>query len=149
MFITQHISMTSSAYISLRDELAVLRRGPDHEVRDGQMDTGERPDDYRARRGCIDVIETLLARAIVENDPRDDIIAAPGTVVTIHYDDTGDVDTLILGGLGAGDDDNKIYPLRSPIGRALTGARPGERIQYTLPGGAPVALTVLKVETAA
>lgn len=148
MPIKKHISMTRQARIRLKKELVTLRGRPGIEVPDDYMDTGENRDDYRARRSRIGAIESLLTDAIVVDDSADDRIAAPDMAITVYYDDSGHIDTFVLGGYGAGDHDNKIYPLRSPIGRAVAGARPGEHRTCTLPGTAPIAVTVLKVEPA-
>src|SRR4029079_3689633 len=113
-----------------KGELAALRGRPGLEVPDDCMDTNEDRDDYRARRSRIGVIEKLLADAIADDNCTDDVTAAPGTVVTVHYDSDA-IETFILGGHGAGDEDNKVYPLRSPVGRAVAGARPGQHRTFT------------------
>lgn len=145
---TGRISMTRQAYSRLNAELAALRGRPSLEVPDDYMDTDEVRDDYRTRRSRIGVIEKLLAGAIVDDKSADDVMAAPGAVVTVHHDDTGDTETFVLGDHGVGDDDNKIYPLRSPIGRVVAGARPGQHRTTALPGGRRIAVTLLKVELA-
>jgi transcription elongation factor GreA len=144
----QHISMTRQAYTRLKDELAALRGRPSLEVPDDCMDTNEDRDDYRARRSRVGVIEKLLADSIVDDNSADDLTAAPGSVVTVHYD-SGATETFVLGGHGAGDEDNKVYPLRSPVGRAVAGSRPGQHRTFTLPGGPSLGVTLLKVEPAA
>jgi transcription elongation GreA/GreB family factor len=141
--------MTRQAYSRLNAELAALRDRPSLEVPDDYMDTDEVRDDYRARRSRIGVIEKLLADAIVDDKSADDVMAAPGAVVTVRHDDTGDTETFVLGGHGAGDYDNTIYPLRSPIGRVVAGARPGQHRTTALPGGRRIAVTLLRVEPAA
>ena len=142
----QHISMARQAYIRLNDELAALRERPSIEVPDDYMDSTEHGDSYRARRARIRHIAELLANASVDDDSTGEGIAEPGTAVTIHYDDTGDIETFVLGGHGAGDADNQIYPLRSPLGRSVAGARPGQRRTLTLPGGVTIGVTLLKVQ---
>lgn len=146
---TGRISMTRQAYSRLNTELAALRGLPSLEVPDDYMDSDEVRGDYPTRRSRIGVIEKLLADAIVDDKAADDVRAAPGAVVTVHHDATGDTETFVLGGYGAGDEDNKIYPLRSPIGRVVAGARPGQHRTTALPGGHRIAVTLLNVEPAA
>jgi hypothetical protein len=57
-------------------------------------------------------------------------VAEPGMVVTVYYHDTGAIDTFLL---GAGDDDITVHSIRSPLGQAIAGARPGEQRTYTMP----------------
>ena len=144
-------SMTRQAHIRLNNELAAFRDAASiGSSDDDHMDTNELGDGYRARRTRIRRIAALLAEAIVDDDSAGDGTAEPGApVVTVHYDDTGDTATFVLGGRGAGDADNNIYPLRSPIGRAVAGARPGQRRTSTLPADLPIAVTLLKVQPAA
>jgi transcription elongation factor GreA len=142
----QYVSMTHQAHTRLQNELAALRSWPSIEVPDDFMDTHENLKAYRARRTRIRQIEEALADAIVDKDGEG--IAEPGMFLTVRYDDTGGIDSFILGGHGAGDDDNKIYPLRSPIGRAIAGACPGEQRTFSLPDGTTVAVTLLNAQPA-
>ena len=65
-------------------------------------------------------------------------------VMTIRYDDTGDIETFLLGARGAEYSDMEVYSNRSRLGAAIAGARPGERRTYTLPRGTGVTVTLLK-----
>jgi transcription elongation GreA/GreB family factor len=148
MTTAQRFSMPRQALIRLADELADLRRWPSVEVPDDFIDTAENRTGYRARRARIRHLEEVLAQADVDDELSDDGIAGPETVLTVRYDDSGSTETFILGGYGAGDVDNKIYPLRSPIGRAIAGARPGEHRTLCLPDGPPIAVTSLSAQPA-
>jgi transcription elongation factor GreA len=145
----QYVSMTRQARIRLTYELAALRRWPSVEVPDDFIDTAENRGGYRARRARIRHIEEVLAQVSVDDELSDDGIAGPDMVLTVRYDDSGSTETFILGGHGAGDEDNKIYPPRSPIGRAIAGARPGEQRTLRLPDGPPIAVTLLSAQPAA
>ncbi|WP_082949167.1 GreA/GreB family elongation factor [Mycolicibacterium celeriflavum] len=144
----QYVSMTRQAHTRLNNELAGLRSQPSIEVHDDFMDAAENRIGYRARRARIRQIEDLLAEVSVDAELPDDGIAEPGMICTVRYD-TGASETFLLGGHGAGDDDNKIYPLRSPLGRAVAGARPGEHRTSPLPGGATIAVTLLNAQPTA
>jgi transcription elongation factor GreA len=64
--------------------------------------------------------------------------------LTIRYDDTGDIETFLLGVRGAEHGDMNVYSNRSPLGAAIEGARPGERRTYSLPSGGILAVTLLE-----
>ncbi|MCV6965585.1 hypothetical protein BST27_24230 [Mycobacterium intermedium] len=70
-------------------------------------------------------------------------VAEPGMVLTVRYDETGRTETFKLGGYGACDTDRKLYPLRSPLGRAIVGARAGEQRRVVTPDGPAVPVTLL------
>ena len=98
--------------------------------------------EQQSRQARIHQIHDLLAVAVVGEDPPDDGVAEPGMVLTIRYDD-GDTETFLL---GVRDDDQsgmEVYSPQSPLGKALTGARPGEQRSYQVPSGATVAVTLV------
>ena len=81
---------------------------------------------------------------MVGEDPPDDGIAEPGMVLTVRYDDTGEIETFLLGVRGAEDADIDVYSMQSPLGSAIAGARPGEQRTYSIPSGANLPVTLLK-----
>ncbi|MEB3070895.1 GreA/GreB family elongation factor [[Mycobacterium] vasticus] len=98
--------------------------------------------EQQSRQARIHQIHDLLAVAVVGEDPPDDGVAEPGMVLTIRYED-GDTETFLL---GVRDDDQsgmEVYSPQSPLGKALTGARPGEQRSYQVPSGASVTVTLL------
>ncbi|OBY30657.1 GreA/GreB family elongation factor [Mycolicibacter kumamotonensis] len=98
--------------------------------------------EQQARQARIHQIHDLLAVAVVGEDPPDDGVAEPGMVLTVRYDD-GDTETFLL---GVRDDDQsglEVYSPQSPLGKAITGARPGEQRSYQVPSGASVTVTLL------
>ena len=99
---------------------------------------------YAARQARIRQIQDLLTNAVVGEDPPDDGIAEPGMVLTLRYDDTGEIETFLLGVRGAEDADIDVYSMQSPLGSAIAGARPGEQRTYTIPSGANLPVTLLK-----
>ncbi|OBG74704.1 transcription elongation factor GreAB [Mycobacterium sp. E3298] len=134
--------LTQQAYVRLRQELATLR-----ELCDGNA-VGDDADGnaVAVRRAWwlrMQRIQDLLADAVVGEDPPDDGIAEPGMVLTVRYDDTGDVETFLLGARGAEHGDVEVYSTNSPLGSAIAGARPGERRAYLLPSGVGLTVTLL------
>jgi transcription elongation GreA/GreB family factor len=98
--------------------------------------------EQQARQARIHQIHDLLSVAVVGEDPPDDGVAEPGMVLTVRYDD-GDTETFLL---GVRDDDQsglEVYSPQSPLGKAITGARPGEQRSYQVPSGANVTVTLL------
>ena len=65
-------------------------------------------------------------------------------VLTVRYDDTGEIETFLLGVRGVEDADIDVYSMQSPLGRAIAGARPGEQRTYSIPSGANLPVTLLK-----
>ncbi len=78
---------------------------------------------YAARQARIRQIQDLLTNAVVGEDPPDDGIAEPGMVLTVRYDDTGEIETFLLGVRGVEDADIDVYSMQSPLGSAIAGAR--------------------------
>ncbi|GBE66007.1 transcription elongation factor GreA [Mycobacterium sp. MFM001] len=138
----QHPWISPQAYERLQRELATLRELSANGTADGATDPNAAAV-QRAWRARIKQIHDLLANAVVGEDPPDDGVAEPGMVLTIRYDDTGDVETFLLGVRGAEYADMEVYSSQSPLGAAIMGARPGERCSYRLPTGAALSVTLL------
>ncbi|ORB75315.1 transcription elongation factor GreAB [Mycobacterium scrofulaceum] len=128
--------LSPQAYGRLQRELATLR-----ESCDADADADEYCDAVRRARRLR--IHDLLVNAVVGQDPPDDGIAEPGMVLTVRYDDTGEVETFLLGTRGAEHDDVEVYSVHSPLGSAITGARPGERRSYVPPSGVRLTVTLV------
>jgi transcription elongation factor GreA len=141
---TERIWMTREAHTRLKTELAALRSRRGIEVPDDFMDYDDNLAAHLARRARIHQIQELLGNAIVGEDPPDDGIAEPGMVLTVRYDDTGEIETFLLGVRGVEDADIDVYSMQSPLGSAIAGARPGEQRTYSIPSGASLPVTLLK-----
>jgi transcription elongation factor GreA len=88
-------------------------------------------------------LQDLLRQARVGDGPATDTVA-PGTVVTIHFDDdTDDSETFLLGSREiATTTDLTVYSPESALGKAILGTRPGQTVTYTAPSGADIKVTV-------
>ena len=62
----------------------------------------------------------------------------------MRYDDTGEIETFLLGVRGVEDADIDVYSMQSPLGRAIAGAHVGEQRTYSIPSGANLPVTLLK-----
>jgi transcription elongation factor GreA len=99
---------------------------------------------HLARQARIHQIQGLLGNAVVGEDPPDDGIAEPGMVLAVRYDDTGEIETFLLGVHGVEDADIDVYSMQSPLGRAIAGAHVGQQRTYSIPSGADLPVTLLK-----
>lgn len=131
--------LTPQAHDRLRSELAVLRDLLDAAPTDDDNEAVVR----RARQARVQRIHDLLLNSVVGETPPDDGIAEPGMVLTVRYDNTGDVETFLLGARDAEYGDVEVYSMHSPLGMAILGARTGERRTYEIPSGATVPVTLL------
>ena len=92
-------------------------------------------------------LQELLRTARVGEPPAADGVA-PGTVVTIHFDDDqDDTETFLLGSREiASTTDLTVYSPESALGQAILGARAGQTVTYTAPSGADIKVTVVRFE---
>jgi transcription elongation GreA/GreB family factor len=138
--------LTPEAHERLLHELAVLRGWSTVGAIDDDSDA---PDSNavavrRAQQGRIQQIHDMLANAVVGVDPPNDGVAELGMVLTVRFEDNGETETFLLGVRGAYYGDIQVYSAKSPLGEAITGARPGERREYQLPTGQTQAVTLLE-----
>jgi transcription elongation factor GreA len=97
------------------------------------------------QEGRIRQLQELLRNAQVGSAPTADAVA-PGTVVTIHFDDDAD-ETFLLGSREiAATTDLTVYSPESALGKAILGARSGQTVTYTAPSGADIKVTVVSFE---
>jgi len=137
---TERTWLSPGAHKRLQEELATLREltavsAPDSDTSAIAV--------QRARVARIQRIHDLLANATVGEQPPDDGVAEPGMVLTVRFDDTGDTETFLLGVREAEVADMEIYSVRSPLGAAVVGAKPGEQRSYQTPGGVTIPVTLL------
>jgi transcription elongation factor GreA len=97
--------------------------------------------------GRIRYLQELLRTAHVGDAPTADAVA-PGTVVTIYFeDDSDDVETFLLGSREiAATTELTVYSPESALGNAILGARAGESVTYTAPNGKDIKVTVVSFE---
>ncbi|HLL66218.1 MAG TPA: transcription elongation factor GreA [Micromonosporaceae bacterium] len=99
------------------------------------------------QEGRILYLKELLRTAKVGDAPSTDAVA-PGTVVTIQFDDDADdTETFLLGSREiASTTDLTVYSPESALGKAIIGARPGDAVTYTAPSGSEIKVKVLRFE---
>ena len=93
----------------------------------------------------IRYLQELLRTAKVGEPPAADKVA-PGTVVTIFFDDDqSDTETFLLGSREiSSTTDLTVYSPESALGQAILGAGTGQTVTYTAPSGADIKVTVVK-----
>ncbi|KRE30892.1 gramicidin biosynthesis protein [Mycobacterium sp. Soil538] len=133
--------MTPHTRTALEEELAGLLTVP--HAADDESRTDQVVDAWLARKHRIREIHELLSRAGHTRIPPDDGVAEPGMVLTVRFDDTGDIETFLLGTRGTTDDELDVYTVYSPLGSALLGAKPGRQCSYRLPTGRSQRVTLL------
>jgi transcription elongation factor GreA len=115
--------------------------GADHNT-DQQLLAERRERDGRIRR-----VHELLQNPSVGQDPPDDGVAEPGMVLTVRYEDDRETETFLLAHHeeGAYPEDLMLCSPDSPLGQALPGRKQGEKVQYVLPNGQSMEVTLLRV----
>jgi len=90
-------------------------------------------------------LEDLLRNAKVGEAPTTAGVAGPGMVVTVRFDDDDETETFLIGSREESmSGDVEVYSSASPLGRALTGAKIGEKREYETPAGKTMHLTLVK-----
>nr|WP_090342567.1 GreA/GreB family elongation factor [Mycolicibacterium malmesburyense]CRL73018.1 transcription elongation factor [Mycolicibacterium malmesburyense] len=138
----QRIWISRAAYERLQQELATLRELCANAVPDEEADENATAI-KRARQSRIQQIHEMLINAVVGEDPPDDGVAEPGMVITVRYDDTGEIETFLFGVRSAEHGDMEVYSTESPLGAAILGAKPGEQRTFKLPSGGDLSVTML------
>lgn len=94
-------------------------------------------------------IRGLLAEAAVPRPRTDpDGRVAEGAVVSLRFGRSGGTETFLLGHHYEADADMEVITPASPLGRALIGAKAGDKVSYGAPRGA-VDVTLVEVRPAA
>ncbi len=95
--------------------------------------------------GRILYLKELLRTAKVGDAPTADAVA-PGTVVTIYFDDDkADTETFLLGSREiAATTDLTVYSPESALGKAILGGRAGQTVSYTPPRGPDIKVTIVE-----
>ncbi|BBF99841.1 MULTISPECIES: transcription elongation factor GreA [Pseudonocardia] len=92
-------------------------------------------------------LQELLRTAQVGTTPSSADEAAPGTVLTIKYEDDEDTEKVLLGSREEGSHgDLQVISPNSPLGAALLGAKPGDTREYQLPDGGNMTVTLVDIE---
>jgi transcription elongation factor GreA len=94
-------------------------------------------------------LTVLLRDAKVGEAPTTSGVAGPGMVVEVRFDGDDEPERFLIGSR----EDNthaheglEVYSAHSPLGLALTGAKIGETVEYTLPNGKQMKVELLAAQ---
>jgi transcription elongation factor GreA len=85
-------------------------------------------------QGRILHLEHVLLDAEIVEAPDGDVVA-PGSVVTIAYDDDDDTETYLVGSIEERHDELDVISPKSPLGKTLLGSAVGDQVSFEAPGG--------------
>lgn len=92
-------------------------------------------------------LQELLRTAQVGDVPTESGVAAPGSVLTVRFDDEDETEKFLLANREEGaHGDLEVYSPSSPMGQALLDAKEGETREYDLPNGGSMKVTLIKAE---
>jgi len=118
-----------------RDEGDLKENGGYHAAKDEQGKLEAR----------IRQLTELLRGAKVGEAPSTAGVAGPGMVVEVKYGGDDEVERFLI---GSREDKAQIpvYSANSPLGLALTGAKVGDTVSYTLPNGGSMTVELLSAQ---
>jgi transcription elongation factor GreA len=91
-------------------------------------------------------LEQLLRNAKVGEAPPSDGKAGPGMVVEVRFAGDEETEKFVLGSREDHSTPLTIYSPQSPLGSAVTGHGPGEKVDYSLPNGRKASVEIVAVE---
>jgi transcription elongation factor GreA len=99
------------------------------------------------QEGRILQLQQLLRSAKVGEAPVSNGVAGPGTVVEVRFDSDDDLERFLIGSREEAETAGvEVYSAASPLGKALTGAREGDTVEYTAPTGASIKVTLVSAK---
>ncbi len=147
--------LTQEAYDRLSKELEELianRPAMAKEIND-RREEGDLKENggYHAAReeqgkqeGRIVQLQALLRAAKVGEPPVSDGVAGPGMIVTVRFDGDDEDERFLIGSREEAETAGvEVYSGASPLGKALTGAREGDTVEYETPNGKTMKVTLV------
>ncbi len=100
-----------------------------------------------SRRARILQLQQLLRNAKVGEAPVSNGVAGPGMVVEVRFDGDSDIETFLIGSREESETAAvEVYSAASPLGKALTGAREGDTVEYETPNGKTMKVTLVSAK---
>ena len=95
--------------------------------------------------GRIRQLEALIKNAeIVESTGGGTV--GPGSVVSIRYDGDDEIEKYLVGSIEERHDELEVISPQSPLGKALTGAKPGDTVGFEAPNGNTLRVEIISVD---
>jgi transcription elongation factor GreA len=99
------------------------------------------------QEGRILQLQALLRSAKVGEAPVSNGVAGPGTVVEVRFDGDDEIERFLIGSREEAETAGiEVYSAASPLGKALTGAREGDTVEYTTPTGSTVKVNLVSAK---
>ena len=96
------------------------------------------------QEGRIVQLQTLLRTAKVGDAPVSNGVAGPGMVVTVRFEGDDEEETFLIGSREEAETAGvEVYSAASPLGKALTGSREGDTVEYETPTGKIMKVTLV------
>jgi transcription elongation factor GreA len=96
------------------------------------------------QEGRIVQLQSLLREAKVGEAPVSDGVAGPGMVVTVRFAGDDEDEKFLIGSREEAETAGvEVYSAASPLGKALTGAREGDTVEYETPTGKTMKVTLV------
>ncbi|WP_276670400.1 transcription elongation factor GreA [Schaalia cardiffensis] len=93
----------------------------------------------------IQTLQEMLEHAEVGETPADDGVVEPGMVVTATV--AGREQTFLLGSRDAGGDLGvQVFSTQAPLGAAVIGHRPGDKLSYEAPNGRMIEVEIIEAK---
>jgi transcription elongation factor GreA len=100
------------------------------------------------QEGRILQLQELLRNAKVGETPVSEGVAGPGMVVEVRFNGDDETETFLIGSREEAETAGvEVYSAASPLGRALTGAREGETVEYDTPAGRTMKVTLVSARS--
>ena len=107
--------------------------------------------DYHAAKDFQGLMEARIRQlaGMIENceivEGTEGDIVEPGSVVELRYEGDDDTDTYFYGSVEERGVEHDIISPGSPLGKALVGKKPGDRVDFDSPTGATLTVEVVKI----
>ena len=89
-------------------------------------------------------LATMIENAVILEDTDGDIVE-PGTVVELRYEGDTDTERYFFGSVEERGIEHDIISPRSPLGIALQGKKPGDKVDFESPTGATLSVEVVAI----
>ncbi len=107
--------------------------------------------DYHAAKDFQGLMEARIRQlaGMIENceivEGTDGDIVEPGSVVELRYEGDDDTDTYLYGSVEERGVEHDIISPGSPLGKALVGKKPGDKVDFDSPTGATLTVEIVKI----
>jgi transcription elongation factor GreA len=153
---TQTHHLSQKAYDRLKaehDELITVGRVDIARKIEAARELGDLKEngDYHAAKDFQGLMEARIRQlaGMIENceivESTDGDVVEPGSVVELRYEGDDDTDTYLYGSVEERGVEHDIISPGSPLGKALVGKKPGDKVDFDSPTGATLTVEVVSI----